>query len=217
MTSCQLPVSNSRNWAPNSSSSVKGTWAVSEWISTKYTEKLHSGGPTTSRVSPEVVPVAAVVGAFVSADGMKKLVFGPATVFPFVGKENCSATHSEEAVGDKHGTLVAIIPVQGDIFRAHNYRVGAPAHLHAIVESLHLDFHSVPGRQNQIKKMKPQKKYKNHEIKTFYVLAYQLRALFTERIRELSRGLVHIVPRIWRAWTSHSVLTKIIAGIFYWW
>ena len=94
--------------------------------------KLDSGGPTTSRVNPEVVPEAAVVGAFVSADGVKKLVFGPATVFPFVGKENCSATHSEEAVGDKHGTLIAIVPVQGDIFRAHNYGIGAPAHLHVI-------------------------------------------------------------------------------------
>ena len=158
--------------------------------------KLHSGGPTTSRVNPEVVPEAAVVGAFVSADGVKKLVFGPATVFPFVGKENCSATHSEEAVGDKHGTLVAIVPVQGDIFRAHNYGVGAPAHLHVMVESSHLDVHSVSGREDQIKKMKPLKKYKNHQIKTFYVLLYQLRALFTERIRELTRRLVHIVPRM---------------------
>ncbi|KAH0450336.1 hypothetical protein IEQ34_021028 [Dendrobium chrysotoxum] len=57
--------------------------------------------------------VGAVVGREVGADDVYELVFGAGEVGRGGGEEDGGAAEAEEAVGDKHGAELALVPAWG--------------------------------------------------------------------------------------------------------
>lgn len=58
--------------------------------------------------------VGAVVGAMVGSEGVGEFHLGDSTETLVVRHERGGAADSEDAVGDKHGAVVAAVPVQAD-------------------------------------------------------------------------------------------------------
>lgn len=58
---------------------------------------------------------------------MLKTILGQAKVTPTVGEEHSRAAHAEEAVGDQHGAVAALVPIEGDHLGADNHSQVAAA------------------------------------------------------------------------------------------
>ncbi|CAH9089163.1 unnamed protein product [Cuscuta epithymum] len=82
-------------------------------------------------------PVAAVVRPLVGAHRVHQLVLGPPPVPPPVRQQHRRAAHPEDAVAQQHGAVVAEVPVQGDVLRAHHHRVRVRVRLQQMLRQVH--------------------------------------------------------------------------------
>jgi len=60
----------------------------------------------------------------VGPDGVQQLVLRSGAIGGLVGEEDGGAAHSENAVAEEHGAVVAEVPIEGDVLGAENERVG---------------------------------------------------------------------------------------------
>lgn len=60
---------------------------------------------------------------------MDELVLGTAAIRPSIREKDGRPTHAKEAIGDKHGSIVAKVPVKGDVLHAHHQGIGVGMHL----------------------------------------------------------------------------------------
>ena len=77
------------------------------------------------------------VGAQVRADHVLQLVLGAAAVQGVIGKQRGKAAPAEDAVGDQHRLLLALVHVPQDILRAGDDDARARVRLHATCDLSH--------------------------------------------------------------------------------
>jgi len=82
---------------------------------------------------------ALVISTFVGSNRVNQLVLGAAAVGVLVGEKDCSPAHSEQAVGNEHGTIVAEVPVQGDVLHADDQGIGTRVNLKKILGKIDRD------------------------------------------------------------------------------